>query len=122
MGETSELSFIELESNIELTTVRGWISYSATPDRRDWRKSGLREYVCPDEVNKDIDDLAVYLNTTYYPIDVVTEVRILLYFIDSNAFCDSNVIRNVLYDRLNLPHHHNMLCNWLLIDTTLILL
>ena len=33
----------------------------------------LREYVCPDEVNKDIDDLAVYLNTTYYPVDVQSQ-------------------------------------------------
>ena len=33
---------------------------------RDWRKSGLTEYVCPGEVDPDIDDLAVYLNTTYY--------------------------------------------------------
>ena len=37
---------------------------------RDWRKSGLTEYVCPGEVDPDIDDLAVYLNTTYYPIYV----------------------------------------------------
>ena len=37
---------------------------------RDWRKSGLTEYVCPGEVDPDIDDLAVYLNTTYYPVDV----------------------------------------------------
>lgn len=36
----------------------------------DWRKSGLTEYVCPGEVDPDIDDLAVYLNTTYYPVDV----------------------------------------------------
>ena len=41
MGENSESSFIELESNIQLTTVRGWISYSATPDRRDFRNAGL---------------------------------------------------------------------------------
>ena len=35
--------------------------------------TNLREYVCPEEVNKDIDDLAVYLNTTYYPVDVQSQ-------------------------------------------------
>lgn len=30
----------------------------------------MTEYICPGEVDPDIDDLAVYLNTTYYPVDV----------------------------------------------------
>ena len=26
---------------------KAWFSNSAAPDRRDWRKTGLTEYVCP---------------------------------------------------------------------------
>jgi len=73
LSETEQTTTIELVSTIELSRVQGWMSFSATPDRRDWRKSGLTEYVCPGEVDPDIDDLAVYLNTTYYPVDVNLE-------------------------------------------------
>ena len=37
-------------------------------------------------MNKDIDRKAVYLNTTYYPIDVDTEVKGIIDFCSNEIF------------------------------------
>ena len=56
------------------TTKRRWYFW-VDFDQTSTLIISLLEYVCGDEVNKDIDRKAVYLNTTYYPIDVDTEVK-----------------------------------------------
>ena len=35
---------VEIKFNFNF---KAWFSNSAAPDRRDWRKTGLTEYVCP---------------------------------------------------------------------------
>ena len=37
-------------------------------------------------MNKDIDRKAVYLNTTYYPVDVDTEVKGIIDFYSNETF------------------------------------
>ena len=42
-------SGIDFFTSVPISDARAWLSYSAVPDRRDWRKSGLTEYLCPKE-------------------------------------------------------------------------
>lgn len=66
----SGFSGIDFFSSVPISTTRAWLSYSAVPERRDWRKSGLTEYLCPKDYSEDIDfdDYWHLMNTTYYDI------------------------------------------------------